>query len=142
MDCTTARSIYVDGPEHYIGHVQKLFPEAYQRLAELAEKTVNGTGDHPFHKKVVEMVGKGPYYLEHGDDHDPVFKQVHELLSDLTGMELIGNHFSGIHNTELSFSNICCSSCKCVMGKIPIDQIIRIQYAAVQIEPDGSVWNV
>lgn len=140
MDCTTARQIYVGGPESYIGNVQKNFPEAYQRLSELAEKTVRGSGaNNPFHKKVVEMAGDGPYYLEHGEDNDPVFKQVHELLSDLTGTHLISHHFSQMHNTPLSFSNICCSSCKCVRGEMSIEHTMRIQYAAVQIEPDGSL---
>ncbi len=139
MDCEKARQVYVGGPDQYIDQVKEMFPKAYEWLSELAKKTVQGTGKHPFHKKVVEMAGDGPYYLEHGDDNDPVFKEVHELLSDLTGMHLINKHFSGIHGTKLSFSNICCSSCKCVKGEMSIEKIMRIQYAAVQVEADGTL---
>jgi len=142
MDCVTARQIYVGGPDQYINNVKRMFPEAYAWLAKLAKKTVQGTGDNPFHKQVVEMTGDGSFYLEHGEDDDPVFKEVHELLSDLTGMHLIGKHFSKVRNTPLHFSNICCSSCKCVKGILSIEQTMRIQYAAVQIEADGTIIKI
>lgn len=145
MDCQTARKTYKGGvftAEEFAARTRSLFPGVVEYLEQHAQD-FGQKKTNPFHAKVIELSGvSGHCYTVHMEDHDPLAEKVHEVLSDAPSLIFLRQHLSSIAGTPVNVGAICCSGCAFTGADFPEVDIIKLQNAAVQVEPDGTIVSL
>ncbi|MBU3669019.1 MAG: hypothetical protein FGM57_03575 [Candidatus Taylorbacteria bacterium] len=110
-----------------------------ERLTSLAEKLIAGA-TNPFHARVTSVVGKTckPYYVEHAADGDPLAELVHDVVGDEAARGLIETYVSKLLGKDICFANLCCSGCKASLGRLCLNDSVKIQNAAVRTDENGE----
>lgn len=145
MNCEQARGVYTAEavtPEGFVQKILQKFPGVIPFLEAHARNFLNGISN-PFHEKVAALSGvKGNFYTVHVDDNDPVAERVHTVLSDWAGPLLLSRYFTNLLGNKVKIGAICCSGCAFTDDSIGEGDILSIQFAAVQVEADGSVVEI
>jgi hypothetical protein len=94
-----------------------------------------------FNHLVHDQVGPTsvPYFITHRTDADDseTSRQLQEVVGDETSRRLLERHFSNIYGHPVRFSLICCNGCNCSAGEMDLDELIRVQTAAVAIDAEA-----
>lgn len=141
MDCNTARQVYVKGaetPKSFVKQLSKVFPDMVE-FFEVQVQNFLSRRTNPFHEKVKELsCVKENFYTLHLEDDDPLTGYLHDVLGDAAARFLLGKYFSEKYNQEINLNAICCSACN-IFSRLTSEQSIKIQFAAVKVEPDGTI---
>lgn len=141
MNCEEARKIYVPGadtPEGFVQQLKKVFPKAIDFFETQVQKFINKE-TNPFHEKVKELSGvEREFYTVHLEDDHPLTHTLHDILGDAAARFFLDSYFTKKYNQEVKFGALCCSACSIFPGMTPA-QAVKIQFAAVRVEPDGSI---
>lgn len=141
MDCKTARKIYVTGastPTGFVKQLQKFFPDLVEFFDTQVKNFINKE-TNPFHEKVKELSGVNEnFYTVHLEDDNPLTHLLHDVLGDAAARYFLDTFYTKKYGQEIKFGALCCSACSIFPG-MSAAQSIKIQFAAVRVEPDGSV---
>ena len=136
MDCKTARLVW-NHPEGLFAGLRAHMPGVMEFLESSVRSYVNGE-TNPFDQSVKEQVGGGQFFTSHSDGEDPVSQRVHDVLGDVVAKVELERYFTQRFGQPISLGNICCDGCKISDGTLSHEQLLAIQLAAVNTEPDGS----
>ncbi len=138
MNCSTAQKVWGHQGGFFKG-LEAHCPGVLEHLTSLAKKLIAGA-TNPFHARVTSVVGPTckPYYVEHATDDDPLAELAHDVVGDEAARGLIETHISKLLGTEVCFANLCCSGCKASLGRMCLDDSVRIQNAAVRTDENGG----
>lgn len=133
MDCKTATLVYQG--EDYLENIRKIFPQAWQFLAEVSSAYVEGKPDK-FDSDIRELVGEKPFKFRmvHRDDRDQLTKDLGDLLGDITSRLLLEKHFSQVVGKQVYFSTICCNSHLTTDHELTLEEVLPLQVAAVKLQ--------
>ena len=141
MDCKTARKIYVKGadtPDGFVKQLRKFFPELVNFFDAQVESFIKKE-TNPFHEKVKELSGvKEHFHTVHLEDDSFLTHILHDVLGDAAARFFLDTYYTEKSGQEVKFGALCCSACSIFPGMSPA-QSVRIQFAAVRVEPDGTV---
>ena len=133
MDCPDAKTVWLhpDGP---IKALQDHFPQVWDFLQEQVEGFLKQTPDW-FNTEVHASVNSAlDYRITHRGD-EGVNRLIHDVLGDGAIVRVLEKWVFEEHGRNLSFSNVCCSSCITAdRDFFKTDEFIAVQIAAVQIQ--------
>lgn len=136
MDCQTARQVW----NHSGGLIAGLnahMPGVMNRLERAVAGFVNGE-TNAFDESVKQQVGGGAFFTAHAEEGDTDAERIHDVLGDIVAKAELERYFSSLHNRPIRLGNMCCKSCITDDGTLTGEQLLAIQLAAVNTEPDGS----
>ena len=140
MDCKTARVVW-NHPDGFIAGINVAMPGVIERLTGYVAEFVSGT-TNAFHETVKSESGvTGNYLTHHAEDDDQIAEWAHDVIGDAAGSIKLNQYFTDLFGTPVQLRNICCSGCDISDGQQSDEDILAIQHAAVNIEPDGSLYQ-
>ena len=141
MDCNTARVVW-NHPDGFIAGVRHALPGVMERLEDQVRAYVKGE-TNPFHTTVKNQAGvTGHYYSDHADtEDDPIAIGIHDVVGDVAGRIALERHFTAMFKQPIHLGNMCCGACITHDGTLCEDDILALQVAAVNTEPDGT-WTL
>lgn len=140
MDCQTARTVW-NHPEGFIAGVRATLPGVIERLEAQVAAYVRGD-TNPYDSAVKRQSGvTSAFYSDHADtEDDPVAVGIHDVVGDAAGRLMLERYFTGHYGQPIYLGNLCCSSCITHDGTLLADDLLAIQVAPVNTEPDGSLF--
>jgi len=142
MDCKTARAVW-NHPEGFIAGVRQELPGVVEKLEEQVRSYVNGeTNAYDTTVKRQSDINK-PFYTDHADtEDDPVAIGIHDVVGDEAGRIQLQRYFSQLFGQPIRLGALCCSACITHDGTLCEDDLLKLQIAAVNTEPDGTPYKV
>lgn len=132
MDCKTAKLVW-NHPHGFVAGVKAHLPGVMEYLEGICKRFVENTPD-AFDQEVKRKAGDGPYRVEHREESD-LDHMIHDVLGDAAGRMVLEEHFSRMFDCDIRLANVCCKGCSPSLGPLPIEQMVKIQIAAVNTEP-------
>jgi len=137
MNCKTARKVW-NHKDGFIAGIIEHLPGVLERLESQVEAYVTGE-TNPYNDAVKDQAVSGNYYAEHAmTENDPIAIWIHDVVGDVAGKLQLENYFSNRFNQPIFLGNMCCGSCITHDGTLTDEEILKIQIASVNTEPDGS----
>lgn len=140
MDCKTARAVW-NHPNGFIPGVRQELPGVVERLEEQVRAFVEGR-TNVYDTEVRRSSGvEGRYYNDHADtEDDPIAIGIHDVVGDVVGRDMLQKYFSEMFGRPIVFGNMCCANCITHDGTLTDGDLLKLQIAAVNTEPDGSQY--
>ena len=148
MNCEQATIVW--RAESFTDGLEQAFPGALDYFDRLVKNAQNKERNK-YMNQVAELLPSQPrveaWYVEHGEDDDPFFEDIHSIVGDKTASSMLGEYFQKKYNLseKPQFDNFCCKSCRVSIPKPDqsdwetLDEQIAFQKAAVRIDPDGNL---
>jgi hypothetical protein len=139
MDCKTARLVW-NHEEGFIAGVREALPGVIERLEVQVQAYVDGD-TNPYHASVLSGSGvSGGFHIDHANtEDDPIAIGIHDVVGDDAGRIALESHFTTLHGQPIHLGNMCCGACITHGGSLSNEDLLAIQTAAVNTEPDGTV---
>lgn len=138
MNCTTARKVW-NHKAGFIAGVREYLPGVMERLeAQVAAYVAGDT--NPYNTAVKDQSVFGNFYSEHAaTEDDPVAIRIHDVVGDVAGKQELERYFTERFGQPICLGNMCCGSCITHDGTLTAADLLLIQIASVNTEPDGTI---